>query len=409
MTPRPRRPCRRPGSRPRSSRPCSGSTPPTGPAGPAPPPGMSSSSPDGSPRPPWTRSPRSSTARRGNGMELGIISLSDLTADPHTGRPIPAVDRLDATLAYARAADELGLDVFALGEHHSHNFAVASPAVALAAIAAQTQRIRLASGVTVLSALDPVRVYQDFTQLDLLSHGRAEIIAGRSAFVEPFALFGAPMNEYDELFAEKLDLLLQLRQQDRITWRGRYRPPLDDAEIAPRALRAPLRVWVGVGGPPASAARAGPLGLPMMLGYIGGTLEPARRAVDIYRAAGHAPDTLQVGISTHFYAAASDQDAADVFEHCRTYLHPDTNNGRGFVVDRATFDAARRRDGTLMIGTPEQLTEKILDAQAQLGITRFIGQFDGGGPPAARVHESIARLATETAPAVRAAVSVTVT
>ena len=178
-------------------------------------------------------------------MELGIISLSDLTADPHTRRPVVALDRLDATLAYARAADELGLDVFALGEHHSHKFAVASPAVALAAIAGQTERMRLTSGVTVLSALDPVRVYQDFAKLDLVSHGRAEVIAGRSAFVEPFALFGAPMNEYDELFAEKLDLLLRLREHD-------------------------------------------------------------------------------------------------------------TNNGRGFIIDRATFDAARRRDGALMIGTPEQ-------------------------------------------------------
>src|SRR4051794_39053073 len=204
-------------------------------------------------------------------MELGIISLSDLTADPHTGRPVAAVDRLDATLDHARAADELGPDVFALGEHHSHKFAVASPAVALAAIAGQTERIRLASGVTVLSALDPVRVYQDFAQLDLLSHGRAEIITGRSAFVEPFALSGAPMNEYDELFAEKLDLLLRRGAQDRAPGSGRSRPPLVDTETSPRALRAPLPVWVGVGGPPASAARAGHLGLQMMLGYIGGT------------------------------------------------------------------------------------------------------------------------------------------
>jgi alkanesulfonate monooxygenase SsuD/methylene tetrahydromethanopterin reductase-like flavin-dependent oxidoreductase (luciferase family) len=346
-------------------------------------------------------------------MELGIISLSDLTADPHTGRSVAAVDRLDATLAYARAADELGLDVFALGEHHSHKFAVASPAVALAAIAAQTERIRLASGVTVLSALDPVRVYQDFAQLDLLSHGRAEIIPGRSAFAEPFALFGAPMDEYDELFAEKLDLLLRLRDQDRITWSGRYRPPLVDAEITPRALQVPLPVWIGVGGTPASAARAGHLGLPMMLGYIGGTLEHARRTVDIYhaagQAAGHDPETLQVAISTHFYAADSEHDAADVFEHYRTYLHPDTNNGRGFVVDRAMFDTVRRRHGALMIGTSEQLTEKILDAQTELGITRFIGQFDWGGLPAARVHESIALLATEIAPAVRAGARVTLT
>jgi alkanesulfonate monooxygenase SsuD/methylene tetrahydromethanopterin reductase-like flavin-dependent oxidoreductase (luciferase family) len=225
-------------------------------------------------------------------VELGIISLSDLTADPKTGRPVSAAERLDATLAYARAADELGLDVFAFGEHHSHKFAVASLAVVLAAAAAQTERIRLTSGVTVLSALDPVRVYQDFAQLDLVSRGRAEMIAGRSAFAEPFALFGAPMSEYDELFAEKLDLLLRLREQEQVTWTGRYRPPLVDAEIAPRAVQDPLPVWVGVGGSPGSAARAGHLGLPMMLGYIGGTLAHARRTVEIYRAAGEAAATI---------------------------------------------------------------------------------------------------------------------
>jgi alkanesulfonate monooxygenase SsuD/methylene tetrahydromethanopterin reductase-like flavin-dependent oxidoreductase (luciferase family) len=339
-------------------------------------------------------------------MELGIISLSDLAADPETGRPVAALDRIDDTLAYARAADELGLDVFTLGEHHSHKFAVASPAVVLAAIAGQTERIRLTSGVTVLSALDPVRVWQDFAQLDLVSGGRAEIIAGRSAFAEPFELFGAPMAEYDELFREKLDLLLRLREQDTVSWRGWCRPPLHDAQIAPRAVQEPLPVWVGVGGSPGSAERAGRLGLPMMLGYIGGTLTHARRAVDIYRAAGEEaghPEKLRVGISTHFYAAASEQDAAEVFEPYRRYLHPDTNGGRGFVVDRGMFDASRQRQGALMVGTPEQLTEKILEAHAALGLDRFIGQFDWGGLPAARVHESIERLATEVAPAVRAA------
>src|SRR3954452_11196204 len=183
-------------------------------------------------------------------MQLGSISLSDLAVDAQTGRSIAALDRIDDTLAYARAADELGLDVFTLGEHHSHKFAVASPAVVLGAIAGETERIRLTSGVTVLSALDPVRVYQDFAQLDLVSRGRAEIITGRSAFAEPFALFGAPMSEYDELFAEKLDLLLRLREQEQITWSGRYRPPLVDAEISPRAVQDPLPLCVGVGGSP---------------------------------------------------------------------------------------------------------------------------------------------------------------
>jgi alkanesulfonate monooxygenase SsuD/methylene tetrahydromethanopterin reductase-like flavin-dependent oxidoreductase (luciferase family) len=264
-------------------------------------------------------------------VELGVISLGDITADPETGRRVSAAARIDATLAYARAADELGLDVFTVGEHHSHKFAVASPAVVLAAAAAQTARIRLTSGVTVLSALDPVRVYQDLAQLDLISKGRAEIIAGRNAFAEPFALFGAPMSEYDELFAEKLDLLLRLREQEQITWAGRYRPPLTDAEIAPRALQDPLPVWVGVGGSPGSAARAGHLGLPMMLGYIGGTLAHARRTVEIYRAAGeaagHDPDTLQVGISTHFYAAASDQ---------RVLRLPAPSRGKSVAAKRAS-------------------------------------------------------------------------
>ena len=208
------------------------------------------------------------------------------------------------------------------------------------------------------------------------------------------------MGEYDELFREKLDLLLRLRSEDTVSWRGRFRPALHEAQIAPRAVQEQLPVWVGVGGSPGSAERAGLLGLPMMLGYIGGTLAHARRAVDIYRAAGEAAghlEKLRVGISTHFYAADSEQDAASVHEPYRRYLHPDTNNGRGFVVDRGTFDASRQRHGALMIGTVEQLTEKILDAHAALGLDRFIGQFDWGGLPSGRVHESIERLATESA------------
>jgi alkanesulfonate monooxygenase SsuD/methylene tetrahydromethanopterin reductase-like flavin-dependent oxidoreductase (luciferase family) len=336
-------------------------------------------------------------------MELGVISLSDLQADPETGRPGAPGARLDDTIAYARLADRLGLDMFALGEHHSPDFAVSSPAVVLAAIAAQTENIRLTSGVTVLSALDPVRVYQDFAQLDLLSRGRAEIIAGRSAFTEPFALFGAPLDDYDQLFAEKLDLLLRLREHERVTWSGRYRPPLNDAHVTPRALQDPLPVWIGVGGSPQSAARAGHLGLPMVLGYIGGTLAHGRRAVDIYRAAGEAaghPEKLRVGISTHFYAAATEHDADAVFPHYHEYLRPKTPGGRGFHVDHATFTASRHRNGALMIGTTDQLIEKILDAHSQLGVTRFFGQIDWGALPRTQVEDSIERLATEIAPAV---------
>src|SRR3954470_20828117 len=219
-------------------------------------------------------------------MELGILSLSDLQMDRETGQPASAVQRSDDIIHYAVLAEQLGLDLFALGEHHTLDFAVSSPAVTLAAIAARTEEIRLTSAVTVLSVHDPVRVYQDFAGLDLVSHGRAEIIAGRSAFTEPFPLFGVRLQDYDAVFSEKLDLLLKVREQSHVTWSGRFRSPLEDAPIAPRAVQEPLPVWIGVGGSPESAERAGRLGLPMVLGYIGGPLSSAQRAVDIYRAAG---------------------------------------------------------------------------------------------------------------------------
>src|SRR3954453_2596681 len=205
-------------------------------------------------------------------MQLGIISLSDVQAGQ------TASERVADAIYYASLADRLGLDVFALGEHHTPDFALSSPPVVLAAAAARTSRIRLTSGVTVLPVLDPVRVYQDFATLDLLSHGRAEITAGRSAFTEPFDIFGVDLAQYDEVFSEKLDLLLQLRDQSTVTWSGTHRAPLNRAQITPRSQQEPLPVWVGVGGSPESAARAGRLGLPMILGYIGGPLEHARRA-----------------------------------------------------------------------------------------------------------------------------------
>jgi alkanesulfonate monooxygenase SsuD/methylene tetrahydromethanopterin reductase-like flavin-dependent oxidoreductase (luciferase family) len=333
-------------------------------------------------------------------VDLGILSLSDLQTDPGTGRPFSAARRVTDTIEYATLADRLGLDLFALGEHHTLDFAVSSPAVVLAAIAARTSTMRLTTAVTVLSALDPVRVYQDFAQLDLASGGRAEIIAGRSAFAEPFALFGHHVNDYDALYTEKLDLLLKLREQAKVTWSGRFRPALHDAEIAPRAVQTPLPVWAGVGGSPASAERAGRLGLPMVLGYIGGPLSHAKRSVDLYRAAGEAaghPEKRRVGISTHFYAGTE-----DVYPYYHEYLRPKPPSNRGFDVGRAQFQAGRRRGQALMIGSSEQLIEKILDAHEALGLDRFYGQFDWGGLPRPMVEDSIHRFATEIAPAVRA-------
>jgi alkanesulfonate monooxygenase SsuD/methylene tetrahydromethanopterin reductase-like flavin-dependent oxidoreductase (luciferase family) len=342
-------------------------------------------------------------------MELGILSLSDLQTSLETGRKVTAAQRISQTVDYAVLGEQLGLDVFALGEHHSHDFAVSSPAVVLAAIAARTSAIRLTSAVTVLSVLDPVRVYQDFATLDLISSGRAEIIAGRSAFTEPFALFGQRLEDYDALFAEKLGLLLRLRDDDRVTWSGRFRPPLDQAPVSPRAYQQVLPVWAGVGGSPGSAQRAGLLGLPMVLGYIGGPLIRAKQAVEIYREAGERaghPEKLRVGISTHFFAGADPKAAREVFPYYHEYLRPKTPGGRGFLVDRVAFEAGTTRGQAIMIGSAGEITEKILDARELLGIDRFFGQFDWGGLPRGLVEESLHRYATEIAPAVRSATGI---
>jgi alkanesulfonate monooxygenase SsuD/methylene tetrahydromethanopterin reductase-like flavin-dependent oxidoreductase (luciferase family) len=338
-------------------------------------------------------------------MELGVISLSDIQTDPVTGRRFPYQQRVEEIVGYATLADRTGLDVFALGEHHTLDFAVSSPAVVLAAAAARTSRIRLTSGVTVLPVLDPVRVYQDFATLDLISHGRAEVIAGRSAFVEPFLLFGEDINNLDELFGEKLDLLLKLRNEDPITWSGKVRPPLRAAEVNPRAT-GELPVWVAVGGTPSSAERAGRLGLPMMLGLIGGTIDHAKRLIAVYRAAGehagHPAESLQVGITSHFYVGENDEKAvADYYPYYESYLSPRNNRGRGWDVDQRSMAMMAARRGALMVGGPQLIAEKILDLSSELGAVRFLGQVDAGGMPKEMVRDSILRFGDVVAPAVR--------
>ena len=337
-------------------------------------------------------------------MELGILSLGDLQRDQRTGRPHRPVDRMTEIFGYAVLADQLGLDVFALGEHHSAEFFTSSPAVVLAAVAARTSRIRLTSATTLLGVADPVRVYEDFASLDLISRGRAEVIAGRSAFVEPFALFGYDTADYDALFAEKLGLLLDIRARENVTWTGRFRPPLNEAAVVPRAIQQPLPVWIGVGGSPDSAARAGRQGLPMVLGYIGGTLGNLRPLVDTYRAAGERaghPDLLKVAISTHFHAAADPAKARAVYPYYHEYLRPKRPGGRGFVVSPAAFEAGTGRRGAIMIGSAGEITDKLLDAARALDLDRIFAQVDWGGLPPDLVGESIARYATEIAPALR--------
>lgn len=339
-------------------------------------------------------------------VELGILSLGDLQRDQRTGRLHRPVDRMAEIIGYAVLADQLGLEVFAVGEHHSTEFFTSSPAVVLAAAAARTTGVRLTSATTLLGVADPVRVYEDFASLDVISRGRAEIIVGRSAFTEPFALFGYDTADYDALFAEKLGLLLDIRARETVTWSGRFRPPLDAAAVVPRAAQDRLPVWVGVGGSPDSAERAGRLGLPMVLGYIGGTLAHLRPLVDAYRRsgerAGHA-GALKVAISTHFHAGADPAGARAVYPYYHEYLRPKRPGGRGFVVSKPAFEAGTSREGAIMIGSAGEITDKLLEAVKALSLDRVYAQVDWGGLPSALIEDSIARYATEIAPALRAA------
>ena len=250
-------------------------------------------------------------------MELGIYTFAETTPDPKTGHVIGAAERLRNLMEEIELADRAGLDVFGVGEHHRPDFAVAAPAVVLAAAAERTKRIRLTSAVTVLSSDDPVRVFQQFSTLDLLSGGRAEIMAGRGSFIESFPLFGYDLNDYDSLFAEKLELLLKLRESERVAWAGEHRPALTGLGVYPRPLQDPLPIWVAVGGTPNSVVRAATLGLPMALAIIGGEPERFQPLVSLYRQAagraGHDPEALPVGINSHGFIADSSEEAADLF------------------------------------------------------------------------------------------------
>lgn len=338
-------------------------------------------------------------------MELGVFSLSDIYHDSTD----TAASRTQDIIEYGVLAERHGLDVYGIGEHHTRAFAVSSPAVVHAAIAKATSRIMLTTTSTILPVLDPVRLYQDFATLDLISNGRAEIGAGRSAFTEPFDLFGEDMANYDELFAEKLELLLRLRDEDQVTWSGKYRPALHAAEANPQHAGT-LPVWVAVGGTPASAVRAGRLGLPMVLGLIGGTIDHAKRLIDVYRSAGHQaghPESqLKIGITSHFYVGeTAEQALEDFYPYYHRYLSPETNNGRGMYVERDQMAQSAARRGALMVGGPREIAEKILDLRAELGVDRFLGQVDLGGMPQQMVRDSIARFGDTVAPAIRNVVS----
>ncbi|WP_229119484.1 LLM class flavin-dependent oxidoreductase [Enemella evansiae] len=336
-------------------------------------------------------------------MELGIYSFGELTDNPRAGQARDAHERIGQLLDHARIADQGGLDIFALGEHHRHDFAVSAPEVVLGAIATATSRIRLASGVTVLSSQDPVRVFQQFATLDQVSDGRAEIWAGRGAFTESFPLFGYQLNDYDELFEEKLELLLRLRDEPTITWSGNRRPAISAGEISPRPVQDPLPVWVAIGGTPASAVRAGLLGLPMMMGFFAGPEQFVPRVELYHRAAaraGHDPSSLRLGVSGHMYVGKTSQGARDdFFPHYARYFEEAGRRLGSGGFPRSVYDSWI--EASLPVGSPQQVIEAILTRVELLGIDRFIGQFDVGNLPREMTRESLELYLTEVVPVIR--------
>lgn len=339
-------------------------------------------------------------------MELGLYTFADV--DP-AGGPERWRIRIENLLEEIELADQVGLDVFGVGEHHRPDYSVSAPAVVLAAAAARTKRIRLASAVTVLSSDDPVRVFQQFATVDLISNGRAEIMAGRGSFIESFPLFGYDLNEYDTLFGEKLELLLKLRESERVTWpAGRHRSQIPGLGVYPRPVQERLPVWIAVGGTPESVVRAGTLGLPMALAIIGG--EPANFGplVNLYReagqGAGHAPAALQVGINSHGFVADTFEEAGDIFFTPYASVMTRIGRERGWPpTTRAHFEASRGPRGALLVGDPDDVVEKILAEHAVFGNTRFLMQMSLGAMPHDKVLRSIELFGTKVAPKVREA------
>ena len=334
-------------------------------------------------------------------MELGLATFADLAAGASPQQ------RMRELMEEVELADQLGLDVFAIGEHHRPDYLISSPAVVLGAAAVRTRRIRLSSAVTVLSSDDPVRVFQQFAEVDLLSGGRAEIMAGRGSFIESFPLFGYDLDDYDDLYAEKLELLLALvNDSTDVTWSGRHRPALEHAAVWPRPVQDPLPVWVAVGGSPQSVVRAGVLGLPLTLAIIGGQPERFVPLVDLYREAfsraGHDPADAKVAINTHAFVGATSQAADAAF--AQPYLAGMNRIGRerGWPPSGPReYQALRSARGALAVGSPEQVAEKILFEHELFGMDRYVGQMSVGAVRHADVLQSMELFGTQVAPVVR--------
>jgi probable LLM family oxidoreductase len=338
-------------------------------------------------------------------MQIGIDSFA--AAHDDASRAISPSDRLRELIEQIEHADQVGLDSFGIGEHHRKDFLDSAPAVILGAAASRTSRIRLSSAVTVLSAIDPVRVFQSFATLDLLSQGRAEMVVGRGSFIDAFPLFGLRLEDYDSLFAENLDLLLKIRENEHVHWAGKHRAPLTGQGVYPRPLQQPLPIWLGVGGTPQSFVRAGTLGLPLMVAIIGGETHRFRPLVDLYHEAGaragHPPDRLKVGMHSLGYVAATTREAADDFFPGYARAFTDVGKERGWrPPTRAGFDAQLGPEGALLIGNPDEVVEKVIrHSEALGGLSRVTFQMNASSLPHAKLMRAIEVLGTSVAPALR--------
>jgi len=339
-------------------------------------------------------------------MEIGLSTFVETTPDVKTGEVISHAQRIREVVEEIVLADQVGLDVFGVGEHHRHDFAASSPALVLAAAASQTKRIRLTSAVTVLSSADPVRVFQDFATLDGISNGRAEIMAGRGSFIESFPLFGYDLKDYNELFEEKLELLLKLQKSEVVSWSGKHRPAIENIGIYPRPVQSPLPIWIGSGGNSESVIRAGLLGLPLVLAIIGGRPVQFAPLVQLYKQAaaqaGHDVSKLPIASHSHGFIAEDTETAADKFFPPTQQVMNVLGRERGWGhYDRAAFDAARSFEGALYVGDSETVAQKIIHLRKNVGITRFMLHVPVGTMPHADVMKAIELLGTEVAPRVR--------
>ncbi len=339
-------------------------------------------------------------------MELGIYSFVELTPDPHTGTTITAKERFRNLMEEIELADQLGLDVFGIGEHHRPDYLVSSPAVVLAAAAMRTKTIRLTSAVTVLSSDDPVRVYQDFATVDLLSGGRAEIMAGRGSFIESFPLFGFDLEDYDELFEEKLRMLLKIRESEKISWNGKHRSAIDNLGIYPRAAQEILPVWIAVGGTPQSVVRAAVLGLPMALAIIGGTPDRFAPFVHLYRNTlkniGKNSADYPISINSHGFIAEDSQQAMNDYFPPYAETMGRIGRERGWPPpSRAQFDHECSPHGALFVGSPQQVIDKIMYEYELFKHDRFLLQFSVGTLPHDKMMKAIELYGTKVAPVVR--------